>query len=116
MRLDATVLLVKQQKKLASDLTAYASTLGHSADTLDEKTKNHYIHAWLLVNTRSFYWDYPLSPPRTQGKGAKRRLIVRNLPPEESMALCPFIDFFNHADEGDVSDAKGMKGILGSRG
>ena len=44
-----------------------------------------YLYAWLLVNTRTFYY--------TNKKTEK-------LPPHECMVLQPVADLFNHADEG----------------
>ena len=45
-----------------------------------------YVYAWLIVNTRSFYYDLPLRlEPRTR---------------DDRMVLCPFVDFFNHSNNG----------------
>ena len=74
-------LIVKQQKKLDADFAAARE----ATPRLDERA---YTHMWLIVNTRSFYWDLPL---RHQPQGA-----------EDRMALCPFVDYFNHADVGCV--------------
>ncbi len=46
---------------------------------------DEYLYAWLLVNTRTFYYS--------TGKTEK-------LPPHECMALQPVADLLNHADEG----------------
>jgi len=45
-----------------------------------------YLYYWLIINTRSFYFELP-------GPKATR-------PKDDRMALCPFADFFNHADHG----------------
>lgn len=48
--------------------------------------KREYMRSWLIVNTRSFFYDQPLSrKPRTHA---------------DKMILCPLIDYFNHADAG----------------
>jgi len=50
------------------------------------KARYSYLYYWLVVNSRSFYFELP-------GSKATR-------PKEDRMALCPFADFFNHADHG----------------
>ena len=49
-------------------------------------TEQSYVHAWLIVNTRSFFYDLPL-----------RRTPQKH---DDKMILCPYIDYFNHADSG----------------
>ncbi|KAG6367466.1 hypothetical protein INS49_001656 [Diaporthe citri] len=48
-----------------------------------ECTRDEYMHAWLLVNTRTFYFV----TPKTE-----------RLPKEDHMALQPVADLFNHID------------------
>jgi hypothetical protein len=50
--------------------------------TLDKKK---YLYNWTAVNTRSFYYEV---------KNAKKKA------PNDCMAVCPFMDYINHADEG----------------
>ena len=45
-----------------------------------------YAYNWLLVNTRSFYYELP---------GLKTQPAR-----EDRMVLCPLVDYFNHADRG----------------
>ena len=45
-----------------------------------------YRYCWLIVNTRSFFYEVP----RLKGKRSRR----------DCLAMCPFADLFNHADEG----------------
>lgn len=45
-----------------------------------------YLYFWLIVNTRSFYYDI---------SDIKKRSLR-----DDCMALCPFIDLFNHNDSG----------------
>ena len=47
---------------------------------------SEFLYYWLIVNTRSFYYELP-----SKGKAQARA---------DLMALCPFIDYFNHADHG----------------
>ena len=48
-----------------------------------------YAYFWLIINTRSFYYDLPT--------------CLKPLAREDHMCLCPFVDYFNHADEEGVS-------------
>lgn len=72
-------LVAKQEAKIQRDWNAVQSILpGASFQTFE--------YNWLIVNTRAFYYDLPLRlKPKTN---------------EERMILCPFVDYFNHADEG----------------
>lgn len=74
------------------------------------KLETLYSHAWLLVNTRCFFWDFETSSPLPKGRKIspgkprqtpKRRVKDRN----DCMALCPVIDCFNHFDKEDVRRA-----------
>ncbi|ROT37663.1 SET domain-containing protein [Sodiomyces alkalinus F11] len=74
----ARELLEKQQAKFAKDL----ATCRAAFPDLDPDT---YRHAWLLVNSRTFYHV----SPRTEG-----------LPKEDHLSLQPVADLFNHASQG----------------
>ncbi|KAI9784718.1 MAG: hypothetical protein M1816_000721 [Peltula sp. TS41687] len=50
-----------------------------------EVAKEDYLYHWLVVNSRSFYYIIP---------------GMMKLPPSDCMALCPFMDYFNHAETG----------------
>ena len=71
-------LLAKQEARVEKDW-AKVSTAIPAAD------RERYIYYWLLVNTRTFYHELP------------RKQTVKT-PREDCMALCPFADYFNHAD------------------
>lgn len=75
----AKTLLENQQKKFSKDWT----TACKAFPKLDQK---RYLYNWLIVNTRTFYWTIPG--------------IKKIPPPDDCMALNPFADYFNHADEG----------------
>ena len=54
--------------------------------TFPKADRETYLYYWLIVNTRSFYFELAgLKAPKLK---------------EDHMALCPFVDFFNHADRG----------------
>ena len=57
-----------------------------------------YTHAWLLVNSRCFFYD--IAAPAANGKIAKGKKRRRDR--DDCMALCPVLDCFNHSDEEDV--------------
>lgn len=75
----AKSLLENQQRKFSRDWTI-------ASRAFPELDKKSFLHKWLIVNTRTFYWTVP---------GAKKLPI-----PDDCMALNPFADYFNHADEG----------------
>ena len=89
MKLFESSLLVNQEKKLKKDWNVVSEIFPRSSFEL-------YTYYWLIINTRSFYFELPgskIQPAR-----------------EDRMVLCPFIDYFNHADHGcEVSfDATGF--------
>ncbi len=73
-------LLAGQQQKFTRDW-ARVSAIMPGAD------RDRYLCNWLIINTRTFYHELP---------GRKKRGIAR----KDCMALVPFADYFNHADEG----------------
>ena len=77
-------LLAVQERKLRTDMQ---TALVKDANS---EQRDKFIHNWMIVNTRSFYYDFPLKW-KTKSK-------------EDNMILCPFVDYFNHADLG-VSDS-----------
>ncbi|KAF8425633.1 hypothetical protein EV426DRAFT_53784 [Tirmania nivea] len=68
----------RQRKKLEADFNKVRS-LGF------EVTKEGFEYAWVIVNTRTLFY-----------KPALYQDALR----EDCMCLCPFIDYFNHSDEG----------------
>lgn len=72
-------LLCQQERKLQEDW-AIASR------AFPDETLEKYRYYWLLVNTRSFYYEL---------QGANYHQAR-----EDRMVLCPFVDYFNHQDHG----------------
>lgn len=58
-----------------------------------EASKDLYQYCWLIVNTRCFYWT---NFKRAKEAARKGKTLAR----DDCMALCPFADYLNHADEG----------------
>ncbi|KAI3399434.1 hypothetical protein diail_6909, partial [Diaporthe ilicicola] len=89
----ASQLLDKQRAKFEKDWATVSAAFpieskgrrSGSGGVSKECTRNEYLHAWLLVNTRTFYFV----SPRTE-----------KLPKEDHMALQPVADLFNHTDRG----------------
>lgn len=75
-------LLAKQETKFQKDLEIVQQTD-------PDISVDWYKYCWLIVNTRSFYYELP---------GLKEQR-----PKRDCLVMCPFVDLFNHADEG-VSD------------
>ena len=72
-------LLHRQEQKLEKDWKVFSQgVLGADFST--------FRYCWLVVNTRSFYYELP---------GMRKPSSV-----DDRIALCPFIDYFNHQDEG----------------
>lgn len=59
-------------------------------------SKDLFTYTWLIVNTRTFYWDYP-DLPNAHARLPKRR---NKLTANDCYAMCPLIDYFNHASTG----------------
>lgn len=109
----ASALLNKQKRKLDSDVAAamggllkeYAATIGRKIEEVEQE----YREGWLLVNSRCFYWDYPVLGGALRGKlgavGGKRLHNGKLKKREENdcMAMCPVMDYFNHTDGKGVS-------------
>jgi hypothetical protein len=74
----ALALLTNQKTKLATDWAAVSKAF----PDLQYKT---YLHNWLIVNTRTFYFVSPKTKPKNVPKNR-----------DDCMALNPFADYFNH--------------------
>ncbi|KAK7731359.1 hypothetical protein SLS57_001298 [Botryosphaeria dothidea] len=86
----AKSLLEKQQAKFEVDWELLKDHLP------DKDCRDLFTYYWMVVNTRTFYWDYP-----TTTRTGKQQVKRRKLDPDDCMALCPFMEYFNHADEGN---------------
>ena len=94
--------LWQQQRNYERDLRAVKDLITSGAITLHKTTvdfQDSFSLAWLNVNTRTFYYvDKEEAIPDDSN---------------EAMIMCPFIDLFNHADQGCgvQSDENGFKVI-----
>lgn len=86
----ASQLLAKQRAKFDKDWDTVSAAFpiegkgkGKGGGVSKECTRDEYMQAWLLVNTRTFYFV----TPKTE-----------KLPKEDHMALQPVADLFNHTD------------------
>jgi hypothetical protein len=94
----AMLLLTNQRTKLEKDWNDLRTHI-------PSVSKDLFTYTWLIVNTRTFYWEYPdLSNihPRLPKKRSQ-------LTADDCYAMCPFMDYFNHSDIGcnPQSDSKG---------
>ena len=72
-------LLYRQKQKLEADWKVVLKAFPN-------RNLSEYIYYWLIVNTRSFYFD------ALGGQTPKSC--------DDRMVLCPFVDYFNHNDSG----------------
>jgi hypothetical protein len=93
----ARTLLANQQAKYDRDWEMVS--VAFSPMSRPSVSEEHFRHAWLLVNTRTFYH----STPKTE---------ALNLPRDEYMALQPIADLFNHADEAGCTMTFDSKGFM----
>ena len=101
-------MLQRQRKKFARDWNDFRSLklspqdIGLAQGAGQSTIYEAYAHAWLLINTRSFYWDYPTSVlPKSKGAKQKAKKSASDLTSDDCMALVPFIDLFNHTYAGE---------------
>lgn len=71
-------LLKKQQRKFHQDW-------GMVSNVFSNISHKQYLHSWMLVNTRSFYYTTP---------------SMERLPHDDRLAILPVADLFNHAEVG----------------
>ncbi|KAI8959722.1 SET domain-containing protein [Daldinia sp. FL1419] len=83
-------LLSKQEAKLKRDWAAVSAAF---PEQLDEA---RYRYAWMLVNTRTFYYVNPK---------------LKKRPKDDHMCLQPVADLFNHGDEGGCNVAFDHEGF-----
>jgi hypothetical protein len=74
-----SIALFKQEQKLSADWEIVSKLF-------PGQTKPEYTYYWLIVNTRSFYFDL-LGEEKLDNH-------------DDRMVMCPFVDYFNHADHG----------------
>ncbi|KAK5071293.1 hypothetical protein LTR64_007796 [Lithohypha guttulata] len=86
-------LLAKMTDKLVQHIKSVNKIMSHLNLIQDDLKLTNFLHAWCLVNTRCFYYFSPATS--TLSKKSK----LKSKPPSdpnEAMALCPFMDLFNH--------------------
>ncbi|KAF2109749.1 hypothetical protein BDV96DRAFT_233917 [Lophiotrema nucula] len=88
-------LLSTQQTKLDKDWRDLSSSIPSISKSL-------FTYTWLIVSTRTFYWDYP-DLPNSHPRLPRKRNVLK---PDDCYAMCPFMDYFNHTDIGCDPDAK----------
>ena len=82
-------LLAEQEARLEKDWKAF------NAGRLMEKPDwDRFVYCWLIVNSRCFYFDH--------GSLAKEPVT------SQRMTMCPFVDLFNHADQGVGSSSSAI--------
>ncbi|KAI1392584.1 SET domain-containing protein [Hypoxylon trugodes] len=91
--LAAREMLSKQEIKLARDWAAVSAAFPQQ----DQLEKTQYRYAWMLVNTRTFYY--------INTKLSKRKSK------DDHMCLQPVADLFNHTDEGGCNVAFDHEGF-----
>lgn len=74
-----TAPMYRQEKKLKADWDIVSKVF-------PDQTLPKYTYYWLIVNTRSFYFEL-------SGREAAQNH-------DDRMVLCPFVDYFNHNDHG----------------
>jgi hypothetical protein len=94
----ASTLLANQLAKLNKDWHDLSAHLPFISKSL-------FTYTWLIVNTRTFYWNYP-DLPNSHPRLPKRKTKLTG---DDCYAMCPFMDYFNHSDVGcdPQADAKG---------
>lgn len=90
----AELLLTNQRTNLEKD---WADLQPH----LPSISKDLFTYTWLIVNTRTFYWNYP-DLPNSHPRLPKRKTKLTS---DDCYAMCPFMDYFNHSDVGCDADA-----------
>ncbi|KAF4124800.1 SET domain-containing protein [Geosmithia morbida] len=82
----ARTILDKQIAKFERDWAAVSAASASKVEPISNLTREAYLYAWLLVNTRTFYHTTPTTK--------------KKLPREDHMALQPVADLFNHSPDG----------------
>ncbi|KAF1841368.1 SET domain-containing protein [Cucurbitaria berberidis CBS 394.84] len=86
----ATKLLTTQRANLEKDWADLHTSI-------PSISKEAFTYTWLIVNTRTFYWDYPDLPNAHPRLPRQRKA---KLTAADCYAMCPVMDYFNHSDVG----------------
>ncbi|KAK3336202.1 hypothetical protein B0T19DRAFT_32458 [Cercophora scortea] len=82
----ARSLLKKQTAKFARDWALVQTAFPPSTTGEPKLTRDEYMYAWILVNTRTFYYETP-----------KTKAVLRSR--DDRMVMQPVADLFNHTDD-----------------
>ncbi|KAH8719421.1 hypothetical protein GQ44DRAFT_775344 [Phaeosphaeriaceae sp. PMI808] len=90
---------------LRSQLTRIERDWNDLSGHIPSVSKELFVYTWLIVNTRTFYWDYP-DLPNSHPRLPKKRKQLTSI---DCFTMCPFMDYFNHSDTGcdPQRDSKG---------
>jgi len=77
-------------EKLVKHIKSIAEALPDLGILENDQQLTKFLHAWCLVNTRCFYYIPTPTTPKNKAK------VKPPTDPNEAMALCPFMDLFNH--------------------
>lgn len=89
---ESTGSLPKQEVKMRRDITIVGANDSKNGALRNSRAAQEadLNWLWLIVNSRSFYYDLPLrTKPRNK---------------DDKLCLCPFIDYFNHGNQGVRTD------------
>lgn len=84
---------LQMAEKLVSHTKSIARVLPDLHVIEDDEQLIKFFHSWCLVNTRCFYYLSNAASPSSRRSKAK---VKPPSDPNEAMALCPFMDLFNH--------------------
>lgn len=90
--------------KLVSHIHAIDKALPDLHVAEDDQQLVKFLHAWCLVNTRCFYYIPIMTNPALKRQKGRTKVPKD---PNEAMALCPFMDLFNHRAPHPSSDIFG---------
>lgn len=99
----AKKMLDHQKRKFDEDWRIAFQYLDEYQDGM-KNIKDVYTYHWLIVNTRTFYWD-EASTSKVKKRRPGHHKHYRTPTADDHMCLCPFGDYFNHQDQGGSGGA-----------
>ena len=98
----ARKLLKNQERKFCND---WIQAVDPCVERPEQYNRDEFMHTWILVNTRTFYY----TPPNQARKPRSRPAL--QVDPNENMALNPFADYFNHSSPPTCEVSYSVKGF-----